>query len=543
MKAAERITQAVDWAIGLVSPERAALRTHFRRMESDPGYRETTFALLGARGYRAAEKGTTTTPWSGSRGSADAESLQQLPELRSRSRELNRDDPIASGLTHTFVRNVIGTGLRPQARTGNPKMNTDLEAVYNERRDQLYPADGLTHAEAQQLLFRKVLEDGEILNHQRVKAGEALTFEIIECDRLGNPWGSRTQLKNGNQLRDGVEKDPDGVPVAYHVRKGHPGDIAILPRADAHQYERLLEETCRHLKFTQRPGQSRGVPMFHAILQDIHDLDLLLVASLKRMQIAACLSVFIKSVAGVDKLFSKTAEKYGYKIDQALEPGMIFKLNTDEEIQTLIPNFPPPELAGFVVTLARRIGAALGVSWQIVLKDFSDSTYSSARTDLLEARQAYTILRKWFIHKHLDWEWTAVLFDARLRGDRRLAGVTDGQIAQVEWFGDGWEWVDPQKEANSKAIALGAMLTTLEEEWIKLGKDPEEMWKRLKEQKAKLDELGLDWPGPKMGRRDLFDLFDVEDEEPRRRAQTATGGNGDGGRLPARRLEEVRHGA
>lgn len=539
MSTSERITQAVDWAIGLVSPERAALRAHFREMERNQGYREMTFALLGARGYRAAEKGTTSTPWSGSRGSADAESLAQLPELRSRSRELNRDDPIASGLTHTFVRNVIGTGLRPQARTGDPKTNTDLEAVYNERRDQLYPADGLTHAEAQQLLFRKVVEDGAILNHQRIKGNEPLTFEIIECDRLGNPWGARTQLKNGNELREGVEKDPDGMPVAYHVQKGHPGDM-VLPRAGDLKFQRLEAETCRHLKFTERPGQSHGIPMFHAILQDIHDLDLLLVASLKRMQISACLSVFITSEASLDKFVSKTAEKYGYKIDQKLEPGMIFKLNRGEDISTLIPNFPPPELVPFIVTLARRIGAALGVSWQIVLKDFSDSTYSSARTDLLEGRQAYTILRKWFMHKHLDWEWAAVLSDAWLRGDPRLAGVTDAQIGQVEWFGDGWEWVDPQKEANSKAIALGAMLTTLEEEWIKLGKDPEKMWERLRLQKKKLDELELDWPGVKLGRRDLFD----EDEEPRWRAHAATGGNGDGGRLPGRsRLEKVSHGA
>ncbi len=493
MSAVGKITRAVDWAISLFDARRGATRQHFRRMENDRDYAALFMSLLNARGYRAAKDGKNTTPWLGGSQSADAEILTELPALRSRSREINRDDPIGSGLTNNFARNVIGTGLRPQARTASPNKNQVIEQVWAERSNRLYPADDLLHAEAQALLFAKVLEDGEILVKQGKRAGKptrAVWFEAIEADRLATPINAKPQDPAG-EIRDGVEKDRYGRVVAYHVRKRHPGDTFQPPQADTSDFIRVPRWACRHLKITQRPGQSRGVPLFHAILQDLRDLDLLLLASLKRVQIAACLSVFIKSEKALTNLMDVTAEKYGYKLDQALEPGMMFKLHPNEDVTTLLPNFPTPELEPFIIMIARRIGAALGVSWQVVLKDFAKSTYSSARTDLLESRQVYVWLQRWFIAKQLDWEWRVVLEDARLRGDPRLAGVTDADIQLVQWFGDGWRWIDPYKEAQANAVGLRTGQIVLEDLWIQDGKDPDVMRAKIEAQSKWLDSIGV----------------------------------------------------
>jgi len=40
----------------------------------------------------------------------------ELKLLRDRSRDLNRNDPVASGATETMAVNVVGQGLKPQAR-------------------------------------------------------------------------------------------------------------------------------------------------------------------------------------------------------------------------------------------------------------------------------------------------------------------------------------------------------------------------------------------------------------------------------------------
>ena len=488
-----RIQRLADWAVGIFSPERAALRQHFRRMEHDPEYGVVVHALMRARGYRAAKSSDKTTPWLGGTRSADAEILTDLPSLRNRSREVNRDDPIGSGLTGTLVRNIIGTGLRPHARTMSTEKNQRLEAVWSERRDKLYSADGLLHVEAQKLVAYKFLEDGEVFIKQSKDPGwpgESIWFEIIEADRVSTPLNKTPRDADG-EICDGIEKDRWGRVVAYHIRKRHPGDTFQISQAGADQFLRVPVEQCRHLKRTERPGQSRGVPIFHAILQDLRDLDLLLLASLKRVQIAACLAVFIKSEKALRNMMDVTAEKYGYRLDQTIEPGMMFKLHPNEEVQTLLPNFPTPEFEPFIIMIARRIGAALGVSWQVVLKDFAQSTYSSARTDLLESRQMYVEYQGWFGAKLLDWEWRTVMEDARLRGDRRLAGIDDVEIQSVQWFSPGWRWIDPLKEAQANAVGLRTAQVVLDDLWIQDGKDPDTMRAKIEAQSKWLKSIGL----------------------------------------------------
>ena len=466
------------------------LRRHFRRMESDGLYRDAVQTLLRARGYRAAKDGSSVTPWTGGTRSADAEILTDLPSLRNRARELNRDDPIGSGLAGTFVRNVIGTGIRPQARSDSPETNRAIEAVFAGRCDGLVPADRLTFAEQQALLFGKVVEDGEVfVKESKRSPGDPLWYEIVEADRVSTPSGTRQS--GGHEVIDGVEKDALGVPVAYWIRKRHPGDVSQVGTWDRESYDRVPVDAVCHLKFVGRPGQTRGVPMFHAILQDIRDLDLLLLAALKRSQIAACLAVFIRSASSIEELADVTAQKYGYRLDQDFEPGMIYKLYPEETVETLVPNFPTPELVPFVIMLCRRIGAALGISWQVVLRDFGDSTYSSARTDLLESRQTYTCLQRWFVEKFLNWQWAAVLTDAKLRGEAGLRGVAPEQIRQVQWIADGWRWIDPLKEAQSIKTALQVGLTTLQDEAARLGKDYEALIKQRAREKELLEEAGL----------------------------------------------------
>jgi lambda family phage portal protein len=489
--ASDRINRWVDGAIAVVSPRRAVRRAHYRRMDKDPDYREMMTAVLRARGYRAAKSGDTVTPWIGSGRSADAEILTDLPTLRNRSREVARDDPVASGLIWTFVRNVIGTGLRPQARTDDPEKNKRIEAVFRSRMNDLSPADNLPHGLSQALKFRRVIEDGEMLvKLSKRSAGEPVIFEHIEADRLATPMDIGARRTEG-EIRDGVEKDRNGIPVAYWIAKRHPGDTFSLATARRTDFERVEPRAIKHLRIIERPGQTRGVPMFHAILQDLRDLDLLLLASLKRVQIAACLAVFIKSEGDVEEVLEGTAKKEGYVLDQRLEPGMIFKLPLNDDVSTLLPNFPTPEFESFVIMIARRIGAALGVSWQIVLKDFVKSTYSSARTDLLEARQAYTFLQRWFIDSYLVWEWRQVLEDARLRGDPRMAGVTDEDIDRVQWIPNGWRWVDPVKEVMAIKTALELGLTTLQDECARLGKDWEEVVEQRRIEREALGAAGL----------------------------------------------------
>lgn len=507
-----RLKSWVDGAVRIVSPRRAAkraqwdaLQAHYRLMASDPHYAAMTNALV--RGYRSA-RGGTATKFGGSNGSADSELSHDLPTLRARSREIDRDNPIGSGLHESFVTNVIGTGLRPQALNEGERgkrINKAMEAIWKERSDTLFPGSDVEQGEAQQVILRSGLGDGDVLVKEakmNSRPDEPVWFEIVEADRLSTPLDRKPADPQG-EIRDGVEKNRYGHVLAYHVLRGHPGELGTGKVTDQFTHERVPASSAVLLRLVRRPGQTRGEPQFHAIMQDLLDLDLLLQASLKRVQLAAMVALVIKSQVPLETLLDgmgaqsrpPATEKFN-QIDHDFEQGMVFGLQPNEDITTVLPNFPTPELGPFIIMLARRVGAALGVSWQIVLKDFSESTYSSARTDLLEARRPYIILRNWFGRKCMTWLWTAVMRDARLRGELALRGVSDEEIAAVKWIGDSWPWVDPKNEVLAAQVELSFGGKTLEQYWLSRGDDPDEMREALRAQKQFLEEIGLELTGP-----------------------------------------------
>lgn len=479
-----------DFAIGIVNPTRKVLRKHWRRVARDPEYRESYELGLRLRGYKSAQTGTNDTPWmNASARSADGEILGDLPSLRNRSRALNRDDAIAAGITGTMVRGVIGTGLRPQARTGSDAKDDALEAVWKQRCDHLAPADGcLPHGQQQRLRYAKRLEDGEYLLRPAISApGEPLWIETIEAERLATPADAKPVDSKG-RIVDGVEKDRFGRVVAYWVMKRHPGEtlsglnVKLGAEADGRspwtkqEFDRVPHEFAYHGRSkVTRPGQTRGVPLCHPILQDLRDLDLLILATLKRTQVAACLAAFLTSDAAATDLIELTAQDYGYQLDQKLEPGMIFRLFPGESVQFLNPAGGLPELEKFIFFLARRVGTAIGLSPQAVLRAWEGVSYSGARTIKIDDRQTFRTERADFAHS-LCWEWRIVLEDELLRGNPLLlaAGVTMDDLIHVEWIGDEEQWVDPQAEAQATELMLAMGLTTLQIECARLGRDWQE---------------------------------------------------------------------
>ena len=60
-----------------------------------------------------------------------------------------------------------------------------------------------------------------------------------------------------------------------------------------------------------------------------------------------------------------------------------------------------------------------------------------------------------------------------------------------QWFWDGWEHVDPAKEANAQATRLQSHTTTLAEEFAKKGRDWEAELRQRGKELALMSELGL----------------------------------------------------
>lgn len=485
------IDRVIEGALAIVSPRAARLRAHHRRMASDGEYAAAFGLMARMRGYKAATPGPNKTGWlHESNRTADGEIVPSLPSLRNKTRAAFRDDAIAAGLKKNFNDHVIGTGFKAQSRAvtkdGKPDATkrAALDGLWRRRANTLCPAEGhLAHGAHQRLVYSQRNEAGEVwLKATITEPGEPVWIETIEGQRCATPSNARPVDPLG-RIVDGIEKDRFGRVVAYWIRKTDPGDTGT-PNTVGHMpsqstttenFDRLpYGPLVKHVRRgVERAGQSHGVPLLHACLQDIRDFDLLFLACLKRTQLAACLAAFIKSSAEPDDLIELTAEDYGYQLDQKLEPGLMWRLLPGESIEQIKPETPFGDIWPLFMVAARRIGASIGISPQAVLRVWENINYSGARTITLDDQKTYDCERQDFDDEVLDWEWTVVQTDALLRGDPELlaAGVTLEDVGLVEWIPNADPWVDPVSQGQAIELKLRLGLSTYQRECAREGTD------------------------------------------------------------------------
>lgn len=497
----ERFTATVDGVISAISPAWG-----LRRMRQRAASR-----MLGA--YRGAEKTRLRGDWHALQGSADADLLPDLPTLRQRSRDLNRNDAHASAITGTVVENVVGTGIKPQSRPDQDELGVPETQVreFSRRAERAWRiwvkrADAqnrMNFYEIQALIKRQILENGEVfvlpLMINEPGRRYRLALEVIEADRVSTPTG-----KQGPNMRDGVELGDRGQPIAYWIKKRHPGDVQLGVAQASQEWVRYpaMNKAGRpnvlHLYHVKRPGQTRGEPFFAPVLSAFKDLGDFMEAEIVAARVAACFTAFITKNDPTAAFEGAQVDAQGNRIE-SLEPGMTQYLAPGEEVTFGDPKRPSGTFEPFVLAVLRSIGASLGLPLELVLKDFSRTNYSSARAAMLEARRFFRGSQTWLADRLCQpcWEW--VLEEAWLREDLPavdLLGDQRDDWMKAHWIAPGWGWVDPVKEVESSTMAIEAKLSTYADECAAQGRDWEEVFAQQKREQEKMKELGLTAPAP-----------------------------------------------
>lgn len=456
--------------------------------------------------YRGAEQSRLRADWILG-ATTVTPSFWELESLRNRSRDLNCNDPVASGATETMAVNIVGQGLRLQSRLRGEALGVSpeqaqewqrqAEAVWHSWGPMADAGNRLTWDELQFVALRKIVEDGEIIALP-VMAGESWrplkrALELLEADRLGSPTRSDQGF-----VTQGVELGSRGEPVAYWLTTydattGKAGQAKRVAARDSRGRPRVL-----HVYRTNRPGQSRGIPFFAPVLTYFKDLADYLEAEVVAARVAACLAVFITkgdAYQAMGAMSGSTENSTGARL-QDLEPGLISYLQPGENISVVEQKRGGETFNSFVEGVLRIIGMSLGLPYELLVKDFSKTNYSSARAALLEGRRQFSNWRSWFAAKFCQPVYDLVLEEAFLRGQFQVKDFY-GQRAEytrAQWLGGGWGWVDPVKEVQSSKMAVDFGLSTLAEEAASQGRDWEEVLDQLKREKDELAARGLEIP-------------------------------------------------
>jgi len=175
------------------------------------------------------------------------------------------------------------------------------------------------------------------------------------------------------------------------------------------------------------------------------------------------------------------------------QPGVFKYLDPGQSVTVPDMNAPDGQLEPFTRSMLRAVAAGLGVSFESISKNFSESNYSSSRLSLLEERDAYRVLQRYMIENFHQPVFNAWLEMAVLSGALSLPGYESNpdRYRASKWVPRSWEWVDPQKEVDAYKTAVRCGFKTLSQVIAEQGGDLDDVLLMRQNELALLDEMHI----------------------------------------------------
>ncbi|HSH29168.1 MAG TPA: phage portal protein [Thiohalobacter sp.] len=490
-------------------------------------------AMATAGGYRGGRQSRELLSWTPALRSADAELLPSHELLTARAHDTTRNFALVSGGIQAQLDNIIGSGLRLSAKPDWRALGLSPEWASEWSRDteskfRQWAEDMDAHCDAARRLplpamigmaTRSLLITGDITASAEWLPGRgsryATAIQMIDPARLSNPGDAQ----DSDRLRGGIELDRYGAPVAYHIRQALRSD-AIYMGANPYTWQRVARETAWgrqqfiHVFEPHRPGQTRGATGLAAVLAKSKVLERFQDVSLEAAVVNAMYAAVIESefdhaqVAEAlgseterskvaDSLLSAMADYHsadtvrfdGAKIPH-LYPGEKFRMVTSEH--------PGPNFAEFEKSVIRHLAAGMGVSYEQLARDYSDTNYSGARAGMLEAFKFFTTKRRLVGQQFCRQVYALWLEEAIDKGDVELPpGAPDFYQAKSAWCASQWigpakGHIDPLKESSADALEMDRGLKTLEDACAERGVDWEANLEQIAREKRRMRELGIE---------------------------------------------------
>jgi lambda family phage portal protein len=437
--------------------------------------------------YHAGAVGRLFADFQGSYGSADADLRGDIVLMRNRARQMARDDVYVKRFLELLQTNVVGDNgmvLQVKARDTSGGMDVIGNRIVEEAwtvfgRKGNCTADGLmSWVDLQNYVIRTVARDGEaFLQVIRNKSfAHGIAFHPFEADLVDE--GKTERARSGNEIRMGVEVDQYQRPVAFYVRKKHPGDTQFTS-VTSNESVRVDAKDILHIYRPLRAGQTRGETWLHAALSQIKMLNAHREAELVASRMAASKMGFFTSESGEDMPADDVDN--GVPIIDA-EPGTFHQLPAGVDFKAFDPNHPATAFAEFQKNILRGTASGLGVSYASLSGDLSDTSYSSVRQGALEERDHYRLLQKFALEHFIERAYAIWLRHVMEFGYINLPVTKFDKFFVASTFrARGWQWVDPQKEISAAGEAMHLGIMSPQDVSAQYGRDFEEtqsQWQR-----------------------------------------------------------------
>lgn len=419
---------------------------------------------VGTPSFRGASMSRLFADWAVATLSPDREIRWALRELRTRARDLVRNNPYAAGVVDSFADNIIGSGIRLKPRNLGPdekparRTNWAIENAWTDWGEDHATVDGVeSWRSLQRLLIKTWVTDGEVfVREHRGSGAYAYQLEILDADLLDETHNVPADA-DGVEIRMGVEVDRRGRRLAYHFWKTHPSERGARERV------RVPAAEVIHFFVRYRPGQTRGYSLFAPVLTTVKMVDGLTEAELVASRMAAAKMGFIENVS--DEAIAAYGERLRILTEQGKEPdallmdlapGLIEELAPGQQFKGFDPDHPNTAFEAFLKVMLRGVARGFGMSYLTLTGDVADANYSSMRAGLLPERDHWRFLQVETasqFHRRVYLSW---LPGALVSGRLVLPSMVASDYRAHVWRPRGWKWVDPLKDLL--ALELGIFL-------------------------------------------------------------------------------------
>lgn len=449
-------------------------------------------------GYNASHVSRLTQDWVMRPMTEDAELRRSLRGMRLRSRELAHNEDFAKKFLTTVRINVVGaSGIRLQNQAKNREgvldttMNEKIEDAWAEwcKKENACVEGTMSFRDLQNLFIESIARDGEVLIRKVKGADNAFRYSLqfFEADHLDENYN--LDMDNGNRIVMGVEKNPWGKPVAYHLLTVHPGDYSYFRIANAKMYDRIPAEEMIHEFIRFRPTQTRGVPWMHSAMFKMNMLRGYEEAELVAARVSACKMGFFISPSGTEYT-GEGKDKNNDTIKDA-EAGAFEQLPKGMDFKPFDPQHPSGNYSAFIKNVLRSIASGVNVSYNSLASDLEGVNYSSMRSGTIEERENWKTIQSWMGEHFCQSVFTDWLDMAILSGQLKISASDLVKVSRPSWRPRGFAWVDPQKDmqANIEAVEYG--LKTRSMVLSEQGYDIDDVFQELQKEKELAAKYGL----------------------------------------------------
>jgi len=443
------------------------------------------------RGYEGAKKGSyRTSKWFANSSGANIENQSGMLQLRNRARDLERNSEIGRGVLDTMVSYVVGSGVTPQLKSlSGDAARRQLDqlgerfSVWAVESNQLDADRQCDYVALQELVFRSVVRDGEVFIRKRYRRKRdglfvPLQFQILEADYVDHTKNENTV--NGGYIIQGIEFDAIGRRRGYWIFDQHPNDVYLGKSNVTSKF--IAASEIEHVYRVDRAGQVRGISWFAPIMIKLKDLTDANDAELLRRKIAACFAGFITDTTDA---FDDEGNTDELEIAADLSPGSMEILPPGRDIRFSAP----PRAEGyeeFLKSQLRLLSVGLGISYEALTSDFSETSYSSGRMSHLKFLKNVSgwqnkILIPKFCRPVTDAFLEAMIISENLGDEKTYFTHTPPRK----------EFIDPAKEVDAVKKEIRTGIKSWSEAVREYGREPAEVLTELKSDFDSFDKLDL----------------------------------------------------